>query len=131
MDRVEREVVVPPFWADFFESSHIPAAVRIGKTVRLTGHTGDEDGIFSPDAEDQIRGTFRNIALTLAAAGATWADVVEINSFHVGYREQSEIVLRVASEFLSAPFPAWTGVGVSELYDPEAVVEISCVAVMR
>ena len=36
---------------------------------------------------------------------------------------------QIAAEFLAEPFPAWTAVGVTELIDPEAVIEISCVAV--
>jgi enamine deaminase RidA (YjgF/YER057c/UK114 family) len=39
------------------------------------------------------------------------------------------VLLAVAAEFLQDPFPAWTAVGVTELIDPEAVIEISCVAV--
>jgi enamine deaminase RidA (YjgF/YER057c/UK114 family) len=56
--------------------------------------------------------------------------VVEINSNHVGLVEQSETLLRVASEFLDDPYPAWTAVGVTELILPEAVIEISCVALI-
>jgi enamine deaminase RidA (YjgF/YER057c/UK114 family) len=98
--------------------------------LRLTGHTGEtRDGLFSADPEEQIRQVFHNIEVTLAEAGAAWSDVVEINSYHVGLRAQIDTVLRVAAEFLEAPLPAWTAVGVSELIYPEAIVEISCVAV--
>ena len=125
-----RDAIVPAFWADFYAATHIPAAVRSGGLIRLTGHTGEgPDGVFPHSAEEQIRGTFRNIALSLAEAGATWADVIEIRSFHVGYRAQSDAVLTVAAEFLDEPYPAWTAVGVTELFDADAVVEISCVAV--
>jgi enamine deaminase RidA (YjgF/YER057c/UK114 family) len=125
-----RDVLVPEVWADFYEQTHIPAAVRVGDTLRLTGHTGETpDGVFSPDYETQIRQVFRNIALTLAEAGATWSNVVEINSYHVGLLNQAEAVLRIAAEFLEDPYPAWTAVGVTELILPEALVEISCVAV--
>ena len=129
---MSRDIVVPAFWADFYEQTHIPAAVRSGSTVRLTGHTGeDEHGSFPPTAVEQLRGTFRNIGMTLAEAGASWADVVEIHSFHVGYREQAESSVEIAAEFLSDPYPVWTAVGVSELFDAEALVEISCVAELR
>jgi enamine deaminase RidA (YjgF/YER057c/UK114 family) len=36
----------------------------------------------------------------------------------------------VAAEFLEDPYPAWTAVGVTELLLPEALIEISCVAVV-
>jgi enamine deaminase RidA (YjgF/YER057c/UK114 family) len=125
-----RRAIVPAAWTDFYEETHIPAAVRVGATLRLTGHTGEtENGVFSDDAEEQIRQTFRNIALTLAEAEASWSDVVEINSYHVGLLHQAEAVLSIAAEFLEDPYPAWTAVGVTELIHPEALVEISCVAV--
>jgi enamine deaminase RidA (YjgF/YER057c/UK114 family) len=126
-----RQAIVPEVWADFYQETHIPAAVRVGGTLRVTGHTGETaDGAFSADPEMQIRQVFRNIELTLAEAGVRWSDVVEINSYHVGLLDQAEALLRVAAEFLEAPFPAWTAVGVTELILREALVEISCVAVV-
>ena len=126
-----RQAIVPAVWADFYAETHIPAAVRAGDTLRVTGHTGETvDGVFSGDIEEQIRQTFRNIAFTLAETGASWSDVVEINSYHVGLLNQAESVLKVAAEFLEDPYPAWTAVGVTELILPEAVVEISCVAIV-
>jgi len=126
---VSRKVVVPPIWREFFEQTGIPAAVWAGDTLHVTGHTGDgPDGSYPTDLEDQLRATFRNIELTLIEAGVGWSDVVEITAYHVGLLEQTELVLGVAAEFLDVPFPAWTAVGVTELYVPEALVEISCVA---
>jgi enamine deaminase RidA (YjgF/YER057c/UK114 family) len=130
-NRAPRKVIVPEVWADFYEQTHIPAAVSVSGSLRLTGHTGETaDGVFSPDPETQIRQVFRNIGITLVQAGADWSDVVEINSYHVGLLNQAETVLRVAAEFLVDPYPAWTAVGVTELILPEALVEISCVAVV-
>jgi enamine deaminase RidA (YjgF/YER057c/UK114 family) len=97
----------------------------------VTGHAGETgEGVFSSDPETQIRQVFHNIALTLDEAGANWSNVVEMNSYHVGLVDQSEALLRVAAEFLVDPYPAWTAVGVTELILPEAVVEISCVALI-
>jgi enamine deaminase RidA (YjgF/YER057c/UK114 family) len=104
--------------------------VSAGGVLRLTGHTGETgDGSLAADPEAQIRQVFRNIEVTLAEAGVDWSNVVEINSYHVGLLIQTETVLKVASEFLDAPYPAWTAVGVTGLIYPEAIVEISCVAV--
>lgn len=131
-NRPPRDVLVPEVWAGFYEETHIPAAVRVGDTLRLTGHTGETpDGVFSLDFEVQIRQTFRNISLTLAEAGATWSDVVEINSYHLGLLHQAEATLRIAGEFLEDPYPAWTAVGVTELIIAEALIEISCVAIVK
>ena len=123
-------VVVPAVWSAFYEQTHIPAAVQVGDTLRLTGHTGeDADGVFSADVESQIRQVFQNIALTLADAGLGWPDVVEVNSYHVGLLAQADVLTAVAAEFLDDPYPAWTAVGVTELFLPEAIIEISCHAV--
>lgn len=126
-----REPIVPAVWADFYEETRIPAAVRVGDTLRVTGHTGETaGGVFPGDAEEQIRQVFRNIALTLAEAEVSWSDVIELNSYHVGLLNQAEALFKVAAEFLEDPYPAWTAVGVTELIVPGALVEISCVAVV-
>jgi enamine deaminase RidA (YjgF/YER057c/UK114 family) len=123
--------IVSPIWADFLNDSRIPAATRTGDTIRVSGHTCETiDHTFAADPAQQIRDTFENIASTLAEAGASWADVVDITSYHIGLSDQAEIVLEIAAEFLGDPFPAWTACGVTELFDPEAVIEISCVAVV-
>jgi enamine deaminase RidA (YjgF/YER057c/UK114 family) len=127
----KRTAIVSPTWAPFYAETRIPAAVRLDDQVHLSGHTGeDPDGRFPSGLEDQIRGTFRNLAETLTEAGATWSDVVSLTSYHVGLRGNEEVVLLVAGEFLEAPYPAWTALGVTELWPPEALIEISCVAVV-
>ena len=125
----KRAAIVSPSWEPFYEETKVPAAVRAGDQLHVSGHTGeDPDGHFSAQLEAQIRGTFRNLTETLTAAGADWPQVVSLTSYHVGLSGQEDIVLRVAAEYLDAPFPAWTAVGVTELWSPEALVEISCVA---
>ncbi|HEX4432066.1 MAG TPA: Rid family hydrolase [Frankiaceae bacterium] len=124
-----RDAIITPQWRDFYESTGIPAAVRVGQTLRLTGHTGTRpDGSFSTDPAEQLRQTFENIADTLAAAGCTWADVEEITAYHVGLQTQGDLALEVAGQFMSKPFPAWSAVGVTELYEPDAVVELRVIA---
>jgi enamine deaminase RidA (YjgF/YER057c/UK114 family) len=128
--RPGRRAVVPDVWSPFYAATHVPAAVFAGDRLRVTGHTGEASGVFPDSAVAQLRQTFRNIGLTLAEAGAGWADVVELTSYHVGLREQSEAMMTVAAEFLEDPYPAWTAVGVTELFEPDALVEISCEAVL-
>jgi len=128
---IGRDAVVPSDWIEFYKETHIPAAVWAGDTLRVSSHAGETpDDVFPGDPEEQLRGAFRNITSTLAEAGASWSDVVEINSYHVGLRSHADFLLSVAAEFLKAPYPAWTPVGVTELWPPEAVVEIRCVAVI-
>ena len=55
---------------------------------------------------------------------------VQVNSYHVGLQAQGDILLRVAAEFLAEPYPAWTAVGITELFEQGALVELSCIALM-
>jgi enamine deaminase RidA (YjgF/YER057c/UK114 family) len=124
-----RQVIITPLWQSFFDATGIPAAVRVGTTLRLTGHTGTRpDGTFAADPEEQLRQTLRNIGDTLAAAGCGWEDVEEITSYHVGVQAQGELAINLAGEFMSAPFPAWSAIGVTELFEPDALVEIRVIA---
>jgi len=123
--------IVPAFWATFYQETHIPAAILAEGRLYVTGHTGTlDDGSFPDGAEAQIRQTFRNIGTTLAEAGASWDDVVELRTYHVNLADQGEVLLRVAAEFLDDPYPAWTASGVAELFEPEALVEVSCLALI-
>jgi enamine deaminase RidA (YjgF/YER057c/UK114 family) len=126
-----RVAVGPSHWSDFYEETRVPAAIRAGDTVQVTGHTGEgADGVFPAGVEEQIRGTFANLGETLAAAGVGWPHVVSLTSYHVGLQRQLAALLQVAAEIFDEPLPAWTAVGVTELIVPEALVEISCVAVV-
>ena len=127
----DREVVIHSAWRPFYESTGIPAAVRAGEALYLTGHAGeDAEGEFADDVETQVRAAFRNVADTLHAAGADWSDVLHVTSYHVGVRQQVPIMLDVAAEFLERPFPAWMAVGVAELLDEGAIIDMTCVAVV-
>jgi enamine deaminase RidA (YjgF/YER057c/UK114 family) len=126
-----RTAIVSPIWKEFYRQTNVPAAIRHGDTLHVTGHTGEDDDLtFSSDAEHQIRRTFLNIAQTLAEAGADWSDVVDITSYHVGLRSQAETLIAISREFLAAPSPAWSAVGVTELWDEGSVIEVSCVAII-
>ncbi|MEO8262674.1 MAG: Rid family hydrolase [Pseudolysinimonas sp.] len=122
------QIVLPAHWLPFYNATGIPAAVWADDLLTVSGHTGDADGRYEPDTAAQLRQTFRNLTETLAEAGLEWHDVVEITSYHVGLQAQSGILLEIAGEFMRPPLPAWTAVGVVELFDAEAVVEVSCSA---
>ena len=70
MPDTRKLTVVPPFWADFYKQTRIPAALHVDDFLYLTGHTGTlDDGTFPDGAESQIRQTFLNIVTTLTKAG--------------------------------------------------------------
>ena len=125
-----RDAVIPASWSEFYAATGIPAAVRYGDVLRLTGHTGDRsDGTFSNDPEAQTRQTFQNVALTLSEAGLQWSDVVESQRTESASVRRPTLFFVLPLKFLDVPYPAWTDVGITELFEPDARFEMSCVAV--
>ena len=84
----------------------------------------------------QARRAFSYLQAALQAEGLTFADVAMMQTFHVwsgpnfdgGKAEQFEAFAQVKDEFLKAPYPAWTAVGVTELLPGAGVVEIQLTA---
>jgi enamine deaminase RidA (YjgF/YER057c/UK114 family) len=72
----------------------------------------------------------------LESAGATFKDVVMINSFHVwegpnfqGTKDQHfALVEEVADTYLKPPYPAWTAVGTTGLLGTNSIVEVQLIA---
>ncbi len=51
-----RNGVVPEHWTNFYESTHIPAAVRDGDRLYVTGHTGEDPPKLSPHRCHPVKG---------------------------------------------------------------------------
>jgi enamine deaminase RidA (YjgF/YER057c/UK114 family) len=123
---VTRDLIVPAHWRSFFEATGIPAAVRVDGQLTVSGHTGETADGFSPTAALQFRTALQLLTVTLAEAGMKWADVTEIQSFHVDLPAHAPWIVEIASEFMQPPLPAWTAVGIVGLFEPDALVEVSC-----
>ena len=111
----------------FQEAVGYADAVIAGDTIYLSGVVaapakGESD--LAPGYER----AFKHIAATLARAGASWDDVVDITTFHTDLAAHIDGFAAVKNRHVKAPFPAWTAIGVSRLYEPTAVVEIKVVA---
>lgn len=73
---------------------------------------------------------FAQIAATLKRAGANWADVVDITTYHTDLIAQAEAIKIVKNRYVKAPFPAWTAIGVTRLFADSGVTEIKVVALV-
>lgn len=78
--------------------------------------------------EDAYERAFKRLGTILERAGATWADVVEVRSFHTDVNAQIEPMAAVKRRYRPAPDPAWTAVGTSGLLSPTGITEIALVA---
>ena len=102
-----------------------------GRPCGSPGQTGDlPDGTVLEPVEEQTRQALANVEGCLSAAGASWSDVIEMTMHSVDLRCHADVMFSVAGEFLASPFPAWTAIGVAELWEG-AVFEVKCVAVVQ
>lgn len=122
-----------------YDEYRFAAARRVGDTLYISGVIiGRRDGEGNDAAafKLQIRRGFERLKGTLAASGASFADVVMINTFHVwqgpnfaGNRdEQFTVFEQVVDEFIKPPYPAWTAVGTTGLLSDGGVVEVQLIA---
>ncbi len=112
-----REAIFPAGRHALYEKHGYSAAVRSGELLFVAGQVGSrDDGSPEPDFEGQVQRAFGNLAATLAAAGCSFDDVLDVTTFHTDPQAQIERVLKVKSQyFREPPHPAWTAIGVTWL----------------
>jgi len=113
----DREPVFPAGRHALYEAHGYSAAIRSGDLLFVSGQVGARpDGTPEPDYARQIERAFENLEATLAAAGCTFDDVLDVTSFHTDPESQFEAFMTVKNKaFGKPPFPAWSAIGVSWL----------------
>jgi enamine deaminase RidA (YjgF/YER057c/UK114 family) len=71
---------------------------------------------------------FARIEATLNRAGASWADVVDMTTYHTDLAGQVADIATVKNRHVKAPFPAWTAIQITKLFEPTGVTEIKVTA---
>ncbi|MCG8694114.1 MAG: RidA family protein [Minwuiales bacterium] len=121
--------LAPPAFAHFIEDWHFSPVLDTGAFVFFSGITGAHaDLSIAADPETQIRDVFEFLQQHLAVADLSFDDVVEMTSYHVGLREHLPVFIKVKDLYVTAPYPAWTAIGVSELITEGTIVEIRAIA---
>lgn len=127
----------PGYGEMFLSSRHYNQAVRIGDRVEISGQGGwDDDLNFPQDLEDEIARAFENVERTLATAGATWRDVIAVNSYHVPLAADSigddhtTFMVEQLRKHMPERAPIWTAIGVPLLAAPKMRVEIRVTAIV-
>lgn len=109
-------------------------AAASGGWVWLGGQIGcDASGrVLEPgDVVAQFQRAIQNVATALQAAGCSPLDVVKLTYFvtDVGaYRSALRPIGAAYREVFGKHYPATSLFGVSELFEPDAMIEIECVA---
>ncbi|MCP3167762.1 RidA family protein [Myxococcus qinghaiensis] len=107
------------------------------RQVHIAGQVAyDAEGqLVAPgDLAGQVAQAYRNVAIALAAAGATFSDVVRLTFYVVDWKRELMPdflagVARVSEELKIVPAPA-SLIGVSVLFEPGVLVEIEATAVV-
>jgi enamine deaminase RidA (YjgF/YER057c/UK114 family) len=106
-----------------------------GRAIYTAGQVSiDERGalVGGDDVSAQTAQAMRNVGLALAAAGASYTDIVKLTTYVVNYKPEHRAVIGKARApfFQSGAPPASTLVGVAALALPEWLVEIEAVAIV-
>lgn len=126
----ERATVIMPENAAaraFQEQVGYSDAVVIDGTIYLSGVIAAL-GQGGDTLEAAYERAFKRIENTLRRAGASWADVVDLTTFHTDIKAQVVPIVTVKSRYVKAPYPTWTAIQVSRLYEDRGVTEIKLVA---
>ena len=113
-----RDAVFPTGRRALYDRNRYSPAVRSNGFLFVSGQVGSrDDGSPEPDLQAQVRLAFDNLNTVLAAAGCTFANVVDVTVFIVDPEANFETVWQVVPDYWGdAPHPTLTGVGVTWLY---------------
>lgn len=112
-----RDAVFPANRHALYEEHGYSAAIRSGDLLFVSGQVGSRhDGTPEPDFGRQVRLAFDNLKDTLAAAGCTLDDIVDVTTFHTDPENQFPTIMEAKREaFPRSPYPNWTAIGVNWL----------------
>jgi enamine deaminase RidA (YjgF/YER057c/UK114 family) len=112
------------------------AVLATGTTVHLAGQTAlDATGtVVGTGVVEQFEKALSNLLAALAAAGGQPADLVALTVYVVDmddYRARARDIGAVWRRLVGTDYPAMAGIGVSRLWDVEALVEVQGTAVLE
>lgn len=122
----QRHAIFPENRQSLYEKHRYSAAIRSGDLLFVSGQVGSRsDGSPEPEFEAQVRLAFANLEATLAAAGCTFDDIVDVTSFHTNLEQQFATMMVVKNEvFAEAPYPNWTAIGVNWLAEFDFEIKV-------
>ncbi len=116
-------------------SGHFSQATMIeakGRLVFLSGMTARKaDGTMAGigDIEVQTRQVCENLKAAIEAAGGTMDDICRVDVY-IRNMEHFDAIHKVRRQYFNPPAPASTMVEVTKMTSPEALIEISAIAVL-
>ncbi|MFR9673264.1 RidA family protein [Streptomyces sp. TR06-5] len=129
LDRINPDGLAPP------KGFSHAVTVTGGRLVFLAGQTAlDDDGrITGADLPAQFARALANLLAALRAAGGTPAGLTRVTVYTTdvaAYRRHAPELGKVWRELAGLDYPAMALIGVTRLWDEEALVEVDGVAVL-
>ncbi|MFD5716025.1 RidA family protein [Streptomyces pharetrae] len=119
---------------DWYESAGISLGIRVGNLVFTSGQAPiDAEGVTvgAGDFETQARQALANLSTVLTNAGSSLADVVKATVFVTDITQQDVFAELRAEHFPDKPHLAESFVQVASLADPEWMIEIEAIGLIR
>jgi len=117
------EVIVPDSARQTYDNWHFAPAVCHNDLVFCSGVVGSGSSI-----EEEFRNAWASLGETLAAAGVGYEDIIDTTLYMVDLQKNAATMSKVKDEFIHAPYPASTWIGITELVIPGAHAEIKVIA---
>lgn len=114
---MKREAIFPAGENSIYDEFRYSAAIKSGDFLFTSGHNGSQaDGTPEPDFKKQVDLAFTNLKRTLASAGCTLDDVIDVTTFHTDPENQFDAIMEVRDRHVHGPvYPNWTAVGATWL----------------
>jgi enamine deaminase RidA (YjgF/YER057c/UK114 family) len=110
------------------------AVAAPGQHLYLAGLTGHaEDGSIADDLVEQFGMACRSVGRVIEEAGGSPSDLVSMTVYTTAvgeYRERQRDLGVAYREVFGKHYPPMALLGIAELFDPQAKVELVCVAVV-
>ncbi len=126
-----RKVIVPQGMENIYDTYHYAPGILVGDTLYCSGQVGrDADLKVVEGAEAQFVQAFENVGKVLTAAGASFDDVVELETWFAESMADLKTFLAVKDRYFVNRYPTWTGFAVKGFSMPGILVEIKVKAIL-
>lgn len=128
----KRQIIIPPGLEAVYETFHYAPGILIGDVLYISGQVGRDKGLnVVTGTEAQYVQAFENVKAVLDAAGATFDDVVEMETWFAESMSDLKLFMAVKDRYFSNLYPTWTGFAVKGFSMPGIIVEIKCQAILN
>ena len=125
------ELIIPHGMDNIYREKRYSPGVRVGDMLYVSGMLGRDAGLrVIADPETQFTAVFDNTGKVLAAAGASFDDVIEFTGYFTHLQRDFPLFQTVKDRFVTGDLPAQTAIGITELSTPGLLVELKCMALI-